>query len=263
MSETTTEAAPNDAAPADQSTPVDYQPSHVLSSEQGDNPEAPGSEAPAPEPAEKPERSPEQQKADNEARRLANLTRQRYAEKARADAAEARARELADRLHRLENNGQAPPQDMERAVQTRAEQIIAQREAQSRVTAFHEAGAAAYGDWQQRCQDLQEMGADPQFAELLIELPDGARVAGALAEDPRELERIAGIRTERGRAIALARYGAALESKAAAPPAAPARAPLPAPIKPLAGPRANPQPDPERGSMSDYEKWSSSVNWSR
>ncbi len=54
------------------------------------------------------------------------------------------------------------------------------------------------------------MGADANFAQLLVEMPDGVRVAGALAADPAEVERIAGLRSERARAVALGKYAATL-----------------------------------------------------
>ena len=84
-----------------------------------------------------------------------------------------------------------------------------------------------------------QMGADAGFTQLLVEMPEGARVAGALADDPEELERIAAIKTERGRAIALGKYAAKLpeEKPQAAPRRAVSRAP--APIRPVNG-TANP-----------------------
>jgi hypothetical protein len=77
-----------------------------------------------------------------------------------------------------------------------------------------------------------QMGADAGLAELLIELPDGAKVAGALADQPEELERIAGLRTERARAIALGKYAASIAARPA-PTAASRVSRAPAPIRPL------------------------------
>jgi hypothetical protein len=115
--------------------------------------------------------------------------------------------------------------------------IRAEVEAQIRTETFHQQGAAAYGDWKQKCDDLVAMGADPGFAQLLVEMPDGVKVAAALAGDPTEVQRIANLRSERARAVALGKYAAMIEgdapARAAAPAASVTRAP--APIRPVTG----------------------------
>ncbi len=125
------------------------------------------------------------------------------------------------------------PEELERLVDQRAGQIAAARAAQERAERFHAEGRKAHADWNERCQSLMQMGADAGMAEMLIELPDGARVAGALADDPEALERIAAIKTERGRAISLGMYAASLESKPTPPVRRPSNAPTP--IRPLNG----------------------------
>jgi hypothetical protein len=59
-------------------------------------------------------------------------------------------------------------------------------------------------------------------------------VAAALAEDPTEVQRIANIRSERGRAIALGKYAASLERETARP-AARQVTQAPAPVRPVQG----------------------------
>ena len=126
-------------------------------------------------------------------------------------------------------------QRIEREADARAEQRLLVRR-------FHEEGYAQFRDWDQKRSDLVNMGADAGIATLLVEMPGGVRVAAALAEDPTELKRIADIQSERGRAIALGKYAATIDSDGAAParhaPAQLTRAP--APIRPVTG-RANPQ----------------------
>jgi hypothetical protein len=66
-------------------------------------------------------------------------------------------------------------------------------------------------------------------------------VAAALADDPAELQRIANIQSERGRAIALGKYAATVDDvPARAAPATPQITRAPAPIRPVTG-RASPQ----------------------
>lgn len=156
----------------------------------------------------------------------------------------AQAQEL-DALRRSQQPAPQPqalpqtPEELERLIDARAEAKANQQATQARADAFHEAGRAAHADWNDRCTSLIQMGADAQFSQLLVEMPEGARVAGALADDPEELERIAAIKTERGRAIALGKYAAKLpeEKPQAAPRRAVSRAP--APIRPVNG-TANP-----------------------
>jgi hypothetical protein len=123
--------------------------------------------------------------------------------------------------------------------------IRAEVETQIRTETFHNQGQAAFPDWKQRCDDLVKMGADANFAQLLVEMPEGVKVAAALAADPAEVERIANLRSERARAVALGKYAATIEDAPPArgnghttPPPQVTRAP--APIRPVTG-RANPQ----------------------
>lgn len=127
----------------------------------------------------------------------------------------------------------APSPEIEAAAERRAQEIVAERTAKERMAKFHSDGRAAHADWSDRCQSLMQMGADAQLSHMLVELDNGARVAGALADDPEALERIAAIQTERGRAISLGMYAAKIE----ATPAPPVRrvSNAPAPIRPVTG----------------------------
>lgn len=174
---------------------------------------------------------PDPPKPSRTDRRIAALS-------ARLSAGEQERQRLAQEVeqYRRQNQPQpdkpVTPDDIPRIVEERVAAQLAQRVAAERAEQFHASGKAAYPDWQERCQSLMQMGADAGFAELLIETPDGAKVAGALADDPDELERITGLKSERARAIALGRYAAALETRE--PAAKPANR-LPPPIRPIAG----------------------------
>src|SRR5215469_6461733 len=165
------------------------------------------------------------------------------------------SRQLADQrreIERLERERPAPqqppqawpqtPEELERLIDQRADAKAAQRAQSERAEAFHEAGRTAYADWSDRCQSLMDMGADAAMSQMLVEMPDGAKVAGSLADDPEALERITAIKTERGRAIALGKYAASLpaDTPARAPRRAISRAP--APIRPVTG-AVNPEPN--------------------
>jgi exonuclease VII large subunit len=189
--------------------------------------------APSPEspPTEAAEQTPEEQR-DKEDRRIAQLrARLGAAERER----EAQRAELE--FYRRQVAAQAPADETpeQRAMRERAA-IRAEVEAQIRTETFHQQGAAAYGDWKQKCDDLVAMGADPGFAQLLVEMPDGVKVAAALAGDPSEVQRIANLRSERARAVALGKYAATIEGDTPSRPAT--AAPVtraPAPIRPVTG----------------------------
>jgi hypothetical protein len=175
----------------------------------------------------------------------------RFAElSARLTAAERRDQERERELKFYRQQAaQVAPQDEtpeQRHMRERA-QMRGEVEAQVRTETFHQQGSAQFSDWKQRCDDLVKMGADAGLAALLVEMPDGVKVTAALAADPEEVERIAGLRTERARAVALGKYAATIDG-APVPPRtaangdnrlAPPVTRAPAPIRPVVG-RASP-----------------------
>ena len=215
---------------------------------QGGAPEAEPAETTAPveTPTETPVETAEEKAARDEKRFARLSARLTAAEQGRQQAvAEAEA------LRRGPLPPQAMPQtpeELERLIDARAEAKAAQRDAVARAKAFHEHGEAMHADWPERCQSLIQMGVDAGISQLLVEMKDdddrvtgkmGARVADALHDDPEALQRIAAIKTERGRAIALGMYAAKLpEEKPAAVPRRPVSR-APAPIRPVNG-TANP-----------------------
>ncbi len=253
---------------ADAGTPEpEYKPTHVLSSDPDPEPapvestpdkpaDKPDAEPPA-EPAPKPEKTAEEKARERDNRRYAQAQAARYAEKARADQLEARLRELENPAQQQQPPGIVRQEDLPRMY----EEMRAKERTQERVDTFHQAGQAAYPDWAERCQNLMQMGADENFSVLLVETPDGAKVAGALADDPDALERISGLKTERARAIALGHYAASLQAKPAAVPAVSVSR-APSPIQPPSIGRARGDPDPN-GSFEEYQRWSEKQRWDR
>jgi hypothetical protein len=164
-------------------------------------------------------------KDDPAAKRIGRLT-------ARLAAQSARNLDLEQRLAALERGRTEAPAEVdpavERMVQERADKLAAETRAAERVASFHEKGKAAFADWNDRCQALMEMGADPEFANLLVDTDDGPRVAAALVDEPETMERIAAIKSPTGRALALGKFAASLEAAAPAAPVRPvSRAPAP------------------------------------
>ena len=140
--------------------------------------------------------------------------------------------EMAARLAALEAQvrGNVHPQHVQALIEQEAQRRAEAQRTQERINTFHSAGRDAYPDWQQRCSDLQAMGADAQIAALLVEIPDGHRVAAALRDAPEEIEHIASLRGERARAVALGQFAEKMASR-------PLRnvSKAPAPPRPIAG----------------------------
>lgn len=185
----------------------------------------------APEAA--PEAPPEPDPKEAEARlnkRIAFL-------RAQASTAQRERDQFAARLAAVEAQArQAQPQQqpvdpqIQQAIQAEAHRISEHERTQERIQAFHAEGREAYPDWPQRMNDLQAMGADAEMANLLVSMTGGHKIAAALRDEPEELERIAALRGERARAIALGQYAAKL---AATPTRQISRAPPPP--KPVQG----------------------------
>jgi hypothetical protein len=195
------------------------------------DPNAPGTEgAAATETETKTEPTEAEVKQSRIERRIAAMSARLSAgEQERARLAGENERLRSGATHEPDPNRALTQDDIKRA----REEGEAQGAVRARVERFHEQGRASYPDWTERCQSLMAMGADSGLAELLVETPDGAKVAAALADDPEALEAIAGLRSERSRAIALGKFAAEMRDKPA--PAARRVSNAPAPIRQLNG----------------------------
>lgn len=188
-------------------------------------------------PSEAPEAPVEEQPTEREKEQTSRYDRRIGYLRSQATQAARDRDELAARLATLEaqlRSGVAPQHDPQQMIQAEAQRLAEQQRTQDRIKSFHDAGRDAYPDWQQRCTDLQAMGADSQIAALLVEMQDGPKVAAALRDAPEEIEHIASLRGERARAIALGQFA---ERMTARPGRNVSRAP--APPRPVHG-RASP-----------------------
>lgn len=152
-------------------------------------------------------------KPSREERRWAVLSARLTATQQRADAQEAELQTLRRAASPPAAEEPPKPEDIPKLVEQRVAAEVERRAVQARVQTFHETGAAAYPDWKDRCSSLIEMGVDAPMSELLLEMP--ATVTAALSDEPEELERIVGLKSERARAIALGKFAAALDARPA------------------------------------------------
>src|SRR3954468_2586245 len=184
-----------------------------------------------------PEADEAEAETKRENRRVAQL-------RARLGAAEREKERQAVELEFYRRQAQQQPQAEETPEQRYAREragMRAELETELRTERFHQQGTTDFDDWRQRCADLMSMGADAGFAQLLVEMPDGVKVTAALAGDPEEVQRIANLRSERARAVALGKYAATLEDapRTRTTPRAPQVTQAPAPVRPVTG-RASP-----------------------
>src|SRR3954468_17099251 len=182
-----------------------------------------------------PEADEAEVKQERENRRVAQL-------RARLGAAERERERQAVELefYRRQAQQQSPAEETpeQRYARERAG-MRAELETELRTERFHQQGTSDFDDWRQRCSDLMSMGADAGFAQLLVEMPDGVKVTAALAGDPEEVQRIANLRSERARAVALGKYAATLDDTARPARRAAHATQAPAPVRPVTG-RASP-----------------------
>jgi hypothetical protein len=195
-----------------------------------------------------------------EAQRIGYLTKQRYAEKARADALEQQLREMQARIN--PNGAQQPSQEeLERAIDRAAEQKLAAKQHAERFNAWDSKGVEEFGSdrFRDACKTVADMASDDQrrlLVDVALDTENGHRAIMELADNPDEAERILALPPHK-MALALAKLG----EPAPAKPVAVSN--TPAPIRPPAVGRARGEPDPEKGDMSAYMRWSAKQNWRR
>jgi hypothetical protein len=151
----------------------------------------------------------------------------------RIAAMSARMAAQAAQIERLEAERQARAQqpqtgdpDTERLIEERVSRRIAELQAEQKVVEFKVEGAKLAANFQERCNDLIDMGCDADFSHILLQLPNPAQVAFALSEDPAAVEEMVKLKTPTARAIALGKYAATIEGRPAPMPRV-SRAPAP------------------------------------
>jgi hypothetical protein len=256
-----------------------YVPSESLAMEEGEDATQPlqqpqeraaavdanGADGDKPEPTEaEQEEDRKRTERRREAQRIGYLTKQRYAEKARADALEQRLQQ-----YEQQQNGGQPPQltreQFEQMVETRAAQKLAEEQQSQRFHEWDEGGRKQFGrqPFIDACNTVAAMASDEQrqiLRDVAMDTEGGARAIMELAENAEEAERILALPPHR-MALAIAKLGA--DAKPAPTLAPPRVSNVPAPIRPPAAGRARGAADPESGNMDNYMQWSAKQNWRR
>jgi hypothetical protein len=222
----------------------------------------PGTEAAGPRPQQA-ETTPNETEGEQEQRpkrtpwfqeRIDTLTREKWDERRRADAAE-QALQLI--RHTQASNGQQPPAEgqpraptqaeIDRLATERAKQIAAEQQFNAACNKVYEDGKGSHADFDEAVRGIGMLtgGAPPrEFLDAVTALPDGAEVYYQLGKNLDEAARIMQLPPVR-MAVELAK----LSGKPAR-----AKSNAPAPIQPVGGTTRG-EPDPDKMPMSEWVRW--------
>lgn len=206
-------------------------------------------------PPETTETPAEPPKPDKVERRIANLTRKMGEESRRAAAAEARAEAAERRLNTSEPDA-APAPQRPVDVETRAGQLVEEREFNRRLNEIDSAGKKEFGgdSWEAAKTTLTGLGAtsNKAFLEALAEAENPSKLFAHFADDTDELLAL----LEKPAAAMAAKIGR-LDAQMSKPVTRPlSAAPAPAPKIRASGvvPEANPHNYPANMSMKEWTK---------
>ncbi len=194
-------------------------------------------------------------KPDKVERRIANLTRKMGEEARLRAAAEARA-EAAERALNAGNPDTPPTPQKPVDIETRAEQLVAEREFNRRLSEIDSAGKKEIGaeTWEAAKDTLTGLGAtgNKAFLEALAEAENPAKLFAHFAEDTDELVALLA-KSPAAMAAKIGRIDAQLSKPTVRPLSA---APAPAPKIRASGvvPEANPHNYPATMSMKEWSK---------
>lgn len=199
---------------------------------------------------------------------IARATRQKYEAIRRAEALEAKNKDLEERLSRLENPPKPRPRLEEFDSQEEYEDALLDWRDQRRAEPAKQQedkgqqfSPDIVADWNDRCEDAKQVYADfdavarnpylpvsPEMAEILLEMDNGTDVLYQLGKNPEEAARISQLS-----AVSAARELGKIEAKLSGrKPQSQSKAPEP--IKP-AGSTAKVEKDPSEMDPSEFAQW--------
>lgn len=189
---------------------------------------APGAETTTPPPEEKPIEKPALDPKDREIRRLAFEQREARRQLAAAN-------EQLERIQPRDPNAPPSPEQYQRDIEVQAQKLIEQREIRERTETAIAAGNAEYPDFNERCNQVAQMGAaeNAAFMGTIWKLPAAPAVIAQLSENPAETARILSL-PPLDLALELAAMSHRITATPAPTPAPKPTTQAPPPIRPLA-----------------------------
>lgn len=194
------------------------------------------------------EETPEQaeEKAKKEPwfqKRIGELTREKYEAKRAAEQAKIEAQQLREYLESAQQ-GEAPTGDVQALVKQEAAKLIAEKSFNESCNKVYATGKSEFPDFDQSVANLQMVGMNREFLEIVTASDAGHKVLHHLGNDLDEAARIAAMPP-----LQMARELTKLEFKLGQAQPKPVSK-VPAPIKPLHTTGSTEGPDPK-----DIENW--------
>ena len=178
------------------------------------------------------------------ARRFASLTREKHEAQRERDLLKAEVE-----IYRQSSGQVQPlqPQNAQGDVETRAQQLVAEREFNDACNDVYDKGMTAYPDFQDAINTYGMLGGlKRELIEASLATDNPAKVLYELAKDPDQAEKIM--------AMTPAKMGVAIAKLERAPAKVASVSKAPAPIKPIEG-STKAEADPSKMSMTEWVKW--------
>lgn len=178
------------------------------------------------------EETPEQaeEKAKKEPwfqKRIGELTREKYEAKRAAEQAAQEAQKMREYVAQIQQGHQPEGLDVESYVASKAAEMVAERTFNESCNKVYETGKAEFPDFDQAVSNLQMVGMNREFLEIVSSSDAGHKVLNHLGHDLDEAARISALPP-----LQMARELTRLEYKLNQPQAKPVSK-APAPIKPI------------------------------
>jgi hypothetical protein len=183
-------------------------------------------------------------------KRIGELTREKYEGRREAENARLEAQQLREQLARVQQGGQAQPNEQvpPTLVQQEARRLIAEQSFNEACNKVYATGKAEFQDFDQAVANLQMVGMNRDFLEFTAASDAGAKLLHHLGKDLDEAARISSLPP-----VLMARELTRLELKLNQPQTKPVSK-APAPITPIAASGSSSK-DPSEMTDAEFAKW--------
>lgn len=188
-------------------------------------------------------------------KRIGELTRDKYENKRQAETAAQENAQLREQLARVQQGdpAQQTPNDVQSYVKQEVQRLVAEQSFNETCNKVYATGKAEFPDFDNAVANLQMIGVNRDFLELVTTSDAGVKLLHHLGTDMDEAVRIAALPP-----VQMARELTRLEYKLGQAPAAKPVSKAPAPIKPISGHGVGSK-SPGEMSDAEYSKWRSTA----
>lgn len=204
-------------------------PAEVEQTEQGAEVEQTSSEATTEQTQDNEQTQDQEKRTPWFQKRIAEVTREKYEARRQAEQAAAELQQYRELLQQYQQGQQPEPQtvDIEQVAREKAERIVAERSFNDACNRVYTEGKEKFQDFDNAVGNLQMVGVNRDFLELVTESDAAAQLLYHLGQDLDEASRIASLKPAQ-----MARELTKLEYRLSQPAPKPVSK-APAPIKPI------------------------------